>query len=238
MHVKGSARDLNRTCDSFISESALDIFPRYGIREIDALILSHGHADAVLGLDDLRAWTSGGIQESVPVYLNEETFAVVSRAFPYLVSKANATGGGEVASFQFTVIKGNEEFEVAGLDITPLPGKQVQSDDPYVPAACWLNFYLSEFSNTVHHGKFMSTGEPYWCYGYRFGKQLSCITDANYIPPETFEKMRNSEILIVDCLRGQLNLFHLLIKPKPLDSSHRLPNRGAIHVPLWIKSGH
>jgi hypothetical protein len=96
-------------------------------------------------LDDLRAWTSGGtLQDSVPVYLNEETFAVVSRAFPYLVSKANATGGGEVASFQFTMIKGNEEFEVAGLDITPLPGKQVQSDDPNVQA-CWLNFYLSEF---------------------------------------------------------------------------------------------
>lgn len=126
MYVKASARDLTVPVIHFYLESALDIFPRYGIREIDALILSHGHADAVLGLDDLRAWTSGGtLQESVPVYLNEETFAVVSRAFPYLVSKANATGGGEVASFQFTVIKGNENFEVAGLDITPLPGKQV-----------------------------------------------------------------------------------------------------------------
>ncbi|KAI9285666.1 metallo-beta-lactamase family protein [Umbelopsis sp. AD052] len=178
----GRLRNVLVDCGKTFYQSALDIFPRYGIREIDALILSHGHADAVLGLDDLRAWTSGGtLQESVPVYLNEETFAVVSRAFPYLVSKANATGGGEVASFQFTVIKENEPFEIAGLDITPLP---------------------------VHHGKIMSTGEPYWCFGYRFGKQLSCITDANYIPPETFEKMKNSEILIVDCLREAPYMSH------------------------------
>jgi hypothetical protein len=75
-------------------------------------------------LDDLRSWTSGGtLQESVPIYLNDETFAVISRAFPYLVSKANATGGGEVASFTFSVIKPDVPFEIAGLDIVPLPGK-------------------------------------------------------------------------------------------------------------------
>jgi phosphoribosyl 1,2-cyclic phosphodiesterase len=106
------------------SESAIDIFPRYGIREIDGLILTHGHADAVLGLDDLRSWTSAGsVQETVPIYLSDESFAVVSRAFPYLVSKAHATGGGEVASFNFNVVKRDETFEIAGLDIVPLPGE-------------------------------------------------------------------------------------------------------------------
>lgn len=50
----------------------------------------------------------------------------------------------------------------------------------------------------------MSTGEPYWCFGYRFGNQLSCVMDANFVPSETFDKMRNSDILIVDCLRGNL----------------------------------
>jgi hypothetical protein len=87
-------------------------------------------------LDDLRAWTTGGsLQESVPIYLNEETFAVVSRAFPYLVNAANATGGGEVASFKFNVIKGDEKFEISGLDITPLPGKQPPSIVNFVPCS-------------------------------------------------------------------------------------------------------
>lgn len=122
-------KGINHSLIVIVLESALDIFPRYGIQEIDALILSHGHADAVLGLDDLRSWTSAGsVQEMVPIYLNEETFAVVSRAFPYLVSKANATGGGEVASFKFNLIKEHETFEIAGLDILPLPGEYTTSD--------------------------------------------------------------------------------------------------------------
>ncbi|KAJ2965106.1 hypothetical protein NQZ79_g193 [Umbelopsis isabellina] len=172
---QGRLRNILVDCGKTFYQSALDIFPRYDIQEIDALILSHGHADAILGLDDLRSWTSGGnLQTSVPIYLNDETFAVISRAFPYLVNKANATGGGEVASFTFNVIKSNESFEIAGLDIVPLP---------------------------VHHGIYMQTKEPYWCFGYRFGKQVSCITDANYVPPETMEKMKNSDMLIVDCLR-------------------------------------
>jgi len=178
----GRLRNILLDCGKTFYQSALDIFPRYGVREIDALILSHGHADAVLGLDDLRSWTStGSVQDTVPIYLNDETFSVVSRAFPYLVSKEQATGGGEVASFKFNLIRQHETFEIAGLDITPLP---------------------------VHHGIIMSTGEPYWCFGYRFGNQLSCITDANYVPPETFDKMTNSHVLIVDCLRDAPYLSH------------------------------
>ncbi|CAO3663939.1 unnamed protein product [Umbelopsis vinacea] len=179
---EGRLRNILVDCGKTFYQSAIDIFPRYGIREIDGLILTHGHADAVLGLDDLRSWTSAGsVQETVPIYLSDESFAVVSRAFPYLVSKAHATGGGEVASFNFNVVKRDETFEIAGLDIVPLP---------------------------VHHGVFMSTGEPYWCFGYQFGNQLSCVMDANFVPSETFDRMRNSDILIVDCLREEPYLSH------------------------------
>jgi hypothetical protein len=69
----------------------------------------------------------------------------------------------------------------------------------------------------------MSTGEPYWCFGYRFGKQLSCITDANYVPPETLDKMRNSDMLIVDCLRGQsVKIFSFTFNPKQIYSNDNM----------------
>lgn len=35
-------------------------YPKYGIRRLDAIVLSHDHADAILGLDDLRGMQGGG----------------------------------------------------------------------------------------------------------------------------------------------------------------------------------
>jgi len=62
-------------------------------RRIAGVLLTHGHADAVLGLDNLRAWTMGGVlQEQVDVYLTEETMKVVAGAFPYLIDMSKATG--------------------------------------------------------------------------------------------------------------------------------------------------
>ena len=43
-------------------DSCLRILPKHGIKEINAIFLTHGHADAVLGLDDVR-----DLQRSQPV---------------------------------------------------------------------------------------------------------------------------------------------------------------------------
>lgn len=49
---------------------------------VDAIVLTHGHADAMLGLDDVRdlQWT-GGV---MPVWASAATLAVTRQAFPYL----------------------------------------------------------------------------------------------------------------------------------------------------------
>lgn len=69
---------------------------------------------AMNGLDDLRGddvrsmvacrfvdervvWTLGGaIQKHIDVYVSRETLAEIERAFPYLVAKEFASGGGDV----------------------------------------------------------------------------------------------------------------------------------------------
>ncbi len=49
-------------------------------------------------LTALLGWTLGGaIQPHVDIYLTEETFESVKIAFPYLVQKEFATGGGDVS---------------------------------------------------------------------------------------------------------------------------------------------
>jgi phosphoribosyl 1,2-cyclic phosphate phosphodiesterase len=55
---------------------------RTGIDRIDAILLTHSHADHILGLDDVRPlnFFQGG---SIPVYGMEKTFEVVRRVFQY-----------------------------------------------------------------------------------------------------------------------------------------------------------
>ena len=52
-------------CGKSFREAAARWYPRYNVRGIDAVVLTHPHADAVLGIDDLRScqrstWKGGG----------------------------------------------------------------------------------------------------------------------------------------------------------------------------------
>lgn len=112
----------------FYIASAITILPHYGIRELDGVILTHGHADACYGLDDLRGWTLGSsIQSHINVYLSSEAMEVVTRTFPYLVDSLFATGGGQVADFKYHVFDANKSFTIEGLEFTPLEGIRLKS---------------------------------------------------------------------------------------------------------------
>ncbi|CAE6471617.1 unnamed protein product [Rhizoctonia solani] len=98
---------------TFLS-AAYDLFPRYGLRRIDAVILTHPHADG---------WTlKKSIQAYIDIYVSAFTFKEVQKSFPYLVAKEFATGGGDIPEFRWHIIKENESFRVDGVDfdITPI----------------------------------------------------------------------------------------------------------------------
>ncbi len=82
-------------------DAALQWFIHYKWTKIDAVLLTHSHADAIMGLDDLRQFTGCGdrkdaVQQSVPIYCSKETFAVIEKTFGYLVDTRNATGKAKV----------------------------------------------------------------------------------------------------------------------------------------------
>ena len=56
---------------------------RFGIDRVDAVLYTHGHADHILGLDDLRLynWRQGC---PVPVYGSQSTLNALSRSFWYV----------------------------------------------------------------------------------------------------------------------------------------------------------
>ena len=103
----------------FFYESAIQWFPKFAVECIDALVITHAHADAIGGLDDLRDWTNN-TQESLPIYLRDSDYKQVESLFYYLVDRTKKTGGGGVAKLNFKSIS-KSPFTIDGLPIIPLP---------------------------------------------------------------------------------------------------------------------
>ncbi|RID43378.1 hypothetical protein BRARA_I00241 [Brassica rapa] len=71
-------------------EQVLRWFTFYKIPRIDSIILTHEHADAIHGLDDIRSFQPRGSATDtnpLPVFLSQFTMESISTRFPYLIEK-------------------------------------------------------------------------------------------------------------------------------------------------------
>ncbi|XP_021902828.1 putative hydrolase C777.06c isoform X1 [Carica papaya] len=73
--MQSGRRNILIDAGKFFYHSALRWFPVFGIRTIDAVIITHSHADAIGGLDDLRDWTNN-VQPYIPIYVSKRDFEV------------------------------------------------------------------------------------------------------------------------------------------------------------------
>src|SRR6266851_4256683 len=89
---------------------------RVGLDRLDAILLTHAHADHILGFDDIRPFNIRQ-KSSLPVYGTEETFRVLRRAFAYVFDDAPTQS--TVPSVDLHVING--PFELMGAQIVPVP---------------------------------------------------------------------------------------------------------------------
>ena len=89
---------------------------RAGIDRLDAVILTHGHADHILGFDDLRPYNFRQ-RAAMPVYGNEETFRIVRRTFAYAFDEKPTLSS--IPSVKLHTVKG--PFEVMGVRFVPVP---------------------------------------------------------------------------------------------------------------------
>lgn len=185
-------------------DGCLQLLPRLGVREVHGIVLTHGHADAIFGLDDVRdlqiskptkvtgenGEKSTGFKVmsgAMPVFLNEPTMQTVKKCFGYLteppvfLDEKNKVLERRIALLDFQVIDSNANFNVAGLPIRSFP---------------------------VYHGG------TYISLGFSIGKagELVYISDVKIIPEETMEYLKalpRIKVFVIDVLALQGIFAHM-----------------------------
>jgi phosphoribosyl 1,2-cyclic phosphate phosphodiesterase len=94
---------------------------REGVPHVDAVWLTHVHADHVHGADDIRVFRFRS-EKDMPVFCPEGSRWELLRRFPYVFDEAiQAPPGSTIPQFILTDFRAFEPVEILGHIFTPLP---------------------------------------------------------------------------------------------------------------------
>ncbi|MBO7123549.1 MAG: MBL fold metallo-hydrolase [Treponema sp.] len=151
-----------------------------GLPSLDALLLTHGHADHLHGLDDIRIFSHTKVPHSIskytdangvphpsnentkpmPIYANRSTIEIVKSHFDYIFKRTQIGGGKPLVSLNDAEnLVPTAPLKIGGMEIISIPMK---------------------------HGKIDTTGYLVSAIG-KDGKKKSAayLTDCNYISSES-----------------------------------------------------
>ena len=113
---------------------------REKIRRIDAVLYTHGHADHILGLDDLRPLTFKR-EQKLPLYADEQTARIIERMFAYVFDPESTYSTRP----QVTLHRLNGTLELFGAKFQPV--KVFHGDSEVTGYRFGAAAYLTDFSS-------------------------------------------------------------------------------------------
>jgi len=190
----------NRTRPSILVEYAgrvvlIDTTPdfrtqalREGIRQVDAVLYTHAHADHILGLDDLRplSFLRPG---KIPLYAREDTAEVIQRIFRYIFDGKYKFGG--LAQVELNIIDG--PVELFGGSFVPLT--VIHGDAEIFAYRFGSCAYLTDFSSI-----------PEDTFAQLENLDLLFLDGLRHTPHPTHSTVENS-LKIVDRVKPQRAFF-------------------------------
>jgi phosphoribosyl 1,2-cyclic phosphate phosphodiesterase len=151
---------------------------RAGIDRLDAVVYTHGHADHILGLDDIRPFNMKQ-RGAVPIYAAADTLAILRRQFSYIFD--DALPGATVPLIDLHTIDG--PFDLFGVRLVPIPA--IHGTQPVLGFRIGKMAYLTDFSQVPESSKTLLGGLD------------DFILDAlRYVPHPTHSNVEQSLALI------------------------------------------
>ena len=150
---------------------------RFEVRHIDAVFVTHSHADHIFGFDDIRRFNTIQNHQCIHAYAAQETLVDLERIFDYVMPQK--VSGVYRPLIEFKVI--DAPMQIGTATIEPIH---------------------VEHGNKYTQGYIITEN----------GKQFAYVPDCASMPDETFERVKNVDVMVLDGLRHTPHPTHLTIE--------------------------
>ncbi|CCW66308.1 unnamed protein product [Phytomonas sp. Hart1] len=208
-------------CGKTFRDAYFKVLARHGIHGVDALLLTHDHADATMGLDDLRDlqlmhMVEGNwiVDSFIPTYLQCETLRFIEKSVGYIFQNSQIVGPApETAQKHKSLLmkhmeqqkrmKGNKAWNDIGIRrATALQFFTVSHQTPaklYIPAMGTSDDPNSADANIPMYSLPVEHGKNYISLGFVFGRGTafkSQLVDATGTPTTTQDGLKEASCVV------------------------------------------